>query len=217
MEPPIEFEIVSSGDDYTDFINSYLQVKVKINPLMELHWWQQILLDLSITFFSLFSQVDVSLNGTQISNSTNTYPYRAYLENLLTYGPSAKDTQLTVALFYKDQAGKMIKCNPLEAATADRNSGLVKRHAFISENKELDMMGRIHWDIFFQPRYMLNEVNTKIKLTRSKDVFSLCGTGNQAFKVLITSAAMHIRKVKVSSSVYLAHPYIGEWYGKVSY
>ena len=52
---------------------------------------------------------------------------------------------------------------------------------------------------------MLNEVNTKIKLTRSKDAFSLTATGDQAFKVLITSAAMHIRKVKVSPSVYLAH------------
>jgi len=65
--------------------------------------------------------VDVSLNLTQITNSTNTYPYRAYLENLLTYGPSAKDSQLTAALFYKDEAGKMDKCNPLEDEAADIN------------------------------------------------------------------------------------------------
>jgi hypothetical protein len=31
----------------------------------------------------------------------------AYLETLLNYGPSAKDSQLTAALYYKDTAGKM--------------------------------------------------------------------------------------------------------------
>jgi hypothetical protein len=60
-------------------------------------------------------------------------------------------------------------------------------------------------DIFFQSRYMLNEVNVKIKLTRSRDVFCLMSTGDHSFKVKITAAAMIIRKVKVSPSVYLAH------------
>jgi hypothetical protein len=202
---PIEFEIVSSGDDYIDFANSYLHVKVKIQRA------NGTALDAADTvgpvnnfLHSLFSQVDVSLNGTVVTNSTNTYGYRAYLENLLTFGPAAKESQLTAALFYKDEAGKMDRCNPL-AAVAERNSGLATRAAFFAESNEVDMIGRIHSDIFFQPRYMLNEVNTKIKLTRNKDVFSLCAIGDQAFKILITSASMHIRKVKVSSSVYLAH------------
>ena len=203
---PIEFEIVSSGDDYIDFANSYLHIKVKIQRA------DGTVLDAADTvgpvnnfLHSLFSQVDVSLNGTLITNSTNTYAYRAYLENLLTYGPAAKESQLTAALFYKDDAGKMDKDNPLAAAAADRNEGLTTRAIFTARSKELDLIGRIHSDIFFQQRYMLNEVNTKIKLTRSKDAFSLTATGDQAFKVLITSAAMHIRKVKVSPSVYLAH------------
>ena len=35
---------------------------------------------------SLFSQVDISLNGTLVTHSTNTYPYRAMFETLLSYG-----------------------------------------------------------------------------------------------------------------------------------
>ena len=42
---------------------------------------------------SLFSQVDVSLNGTFITASTNTYPYRAMMETLMSYGEDAKRTQ----------------------------------------------------------------------------------------------------------------------------
>jgi len=122
----------------------------------------------------------------------------------LTYGPSAKDSQLTAALFYEDEAGKMDKCNPLEDEAAYINGGLFKRNSFASLSKEIDLMGRIHSDIFFQPRYMLNEVNTNIKLTRSKDVFSLCGIGAQAFKILITMHQCIFVKL-VSSSVYLAY------------
>jgi len=33
------------------------------------------------------------------------------------------------------------------------------------------MMSRLHADIFFQDRYMINEVGVKIKLTRSRDDF----------------------------------------------
>jgi hypothetical protein len=69
---------------------------------------------------SLFSQVDVSLNGTLITNSTNTYAYRAYIETLLSYGLEAKSSQLTSALFYKDEAGKMDKSNPLAANAVDK-------------------------------------------------------------------------------------------------
>jgi hypothetical protein len=203
---PIEFDIASSGDDCIDFANSYLHLKVKItrangNNLAD----DDAVGPVNNFLHSLFSQVDVFLNGILVTSSSNTYPYRAYIENLLSYGPAAKRSQLTACLFYKDAAGKMDKANPLAENADERNSGLVRRAAFTAQSRELDLMGRIHADIFFQPRYMLNEVNVKIKLTRSRDVFCLMSTGDHAFKVKITAAAMIIRKVKVSPSVYLAH------------
>ena len=51
---------------------------------------------------------------------------------------------------------------------------------------------------------MLNEVHTKIKLTRSKDSLCLMAVGAQVFKVKISSAAFLARKVKIGPSVYLA-------------
>jgi hypothetical protein len=52
---------------------------------------------------------------------------------------------------------------------------------------------------------MLNEVNTGIKPTRRKDAFCLMTSGEQLYKVQLTSAALFVRKVKISPSVYLAH------------
>ena len=204
---PIEFDVSSSGEDYMDFANSYLYVRAKLKLQRangaNIEDGDEVG-PVNNFLHSLFSQIDVSLNGTLITSSTNTYPYRAYIENLLSYGPDAKELQLTAALFYKDKAGKMDAANP-HAADADVNTGLKKRAAFVSENKTVDMVGRIHSDIFFQQRYMLNEVNTKIRLTRSKDTFSLMCAGGNTYRVVIVSAALFVRKVKVSSSVYLAH------------
>lgn len=201
---PIEFDINSTGEDYIDFANSYLYVKVKI---LRADGTDAVADDtvgpVNNFLHSLFSQVDIALNGTQITSSTNTYAYRSYIEDLLSYGPAAKNSQLTSNLFYKDEAGHMDQSNPL--SVANRNSGLFQRAKFTVESHEVDMIGRIHSDIFFQSRYMLNEVNAKIKLSRSKDSFCLMSTGDQKFKVQITSANMLIRKVKISPSVYLAH------------
>ena len=161
---------------------------------------------LNLFLHSLFSQVDIQLNGTLTTLSANTYPYRAMLETLLSYGEDAKKTQLSSALYYKDAAGQM---DTLALAAGDGvvpNDGLVKRSRHTHRSRVVDMMGRLHADIFFHDRYMLNEVNVKIKLMRSKDVF--CVMSQADCKVMITKAAMFVRKVKLSpicQSVFLAH------------
>ena len=83
------------------------------------------------------------------------------------------------------------------------NEGLVKRSQPTNQSRVVDMMGRLHADIFFQDRYILNKVNVKIKLVRSKDVF--CVMSEADCKVMITKAAMFVRKVKLSPSVFMAH------------
>ena len=75
---------------------------------------------------SVFSQIDILLNGTLITHSTNTYPYRDMLETLLSYGEHSKKSQLTSALFYKDEASKM---DTTTIAANDRNEGLFQRRA----------------------------------------------------------------------------------------
>jgi len=123
------------------------------------------------------------------------------LETLLTYGQDAKSSQLTSALYYKDTSGNM---DSLDFANADAiNNGLATRRRLTRQSQVIDMMGRIHADIFFQERYMLNEVGVKIKLICSKDAF--CLMGDDDYKVKITHASLFVRKVKLMPSVFLAH------------
>jgi len=90
----IEFEISGSGEDYIDFGNSMLYVQAKITQANANNLGAAAnTAPVNLFLHSLFSQVQ--LNGTLITSSTNTYPYRAMLETLLSYGEDAKKTQLS--------------------------------------------------------------------------------------------------------------------------
>ena len=78
---PIEFVIPGTGSKYVDINNTQLYLKVKItkadgtncNATKE----AEKVATVNLMLHSMFSQVDVSLNGKLISDSTATYPYRA--------------------------------------------------------------------------------------------------------------------------------------------
>jgi len=201
---PIEFSIIGTGENYIDLANVLLYVRAKIVRNNDANLQADSTVGpVNLMLHSMFSQVDVSLNDTLISSSTNTYPYRAMLETLLSYGEDAKKSQLTSEMFYKDNAGRM---NEVVRAAADDhvpNEGLSQRRALVAVSREFDMMGRLHSDMFMQDRYLLNEVGVKIKLIRSRDNFCLMGAADG--KLVVTHASLFVRKVKLSPSVFLAH------------
>ena len=65
---------------------------------------------------SLFRQVDVYLNGKQVTPAMGTYAYRSYIETLLNYDVSAKQSQFSSALYYKDTPGQMEKVGALASS-----------------------------------------------------------------------------------------------------
>ncbi|XP_071504964.1 uncharacterized protein F54H12.2-like [Diadema antillarum] len=110
-----------------------------------------------------------------------------------------------MGLFYKDTPGCMEIVNPL-VNDHTANSGLAKRHAFIKTSKSVELLGSLHSDIFLQPKHILNGVDVKVKLIRSKEEFALMsGTENANYKIVIQNCALYVRKVKVSPSVMLGH------------
>ncbi|CAH0384087.1 unnamed protein product [Bemisia tabaci] len=196
-QTPIEFCLPGQGSDYIDLSHTLLSIKAKIvknngeaivaaddDEIGPVNNWMH----------SLFSQVDVYLNQKIVSSSSNAYPYRAYFENLLSYGPGAKNSHLTSVLWYKDTAGHM--------EVAD-NEGLAKRRSFSKRSKTVEMIGRIHSDIFSQDKMLLNNVDLKLRLVRTRDSFSLLG--KEGYKINIFEANLFARRVKVSPNVLISH------------
>ncbi|XP_061195225.1 uncharacterized protein F54H12.2-like [Saccostrea echinata] len=59
-------------------------------------------------FHSLFTEIDLSVNGKIVTPGTDTYPYKVYLEKLLSYKPRTLMTQMRAcSLWEKDTAGHM--------------------------------------------------------------------------------------------------------------
>ena len=87
---PIEFDVIGSGEDYIDVANVLLYVRAKITQNNNANLdADSISAPVNLLLHGMFSQVDVTLNGTLISSSTNTYPYRSMLETLLIDGEDA--------------------------------------------------------------------------------------------------------------------------------
>ena len=68
------------------------------------------------------------------------------IQTLLSYGNDTKKSQLMSALFYPDQRDRM---DAVDFAEDARNRGLYKRSRFTQTSRAVDMMGRIHADMFF--------------------------------------------------------------------
>ena len=177
---------------------------------------------------SLFRQVDVYLNGKQVTPAMGTYAYRSYIETLLNYDVSAKQSQFSSALYYKDTAGQMEKVGALPssktinyklagATNADvgnndsfklytpqtGNAGFAKRHQFIKNGNRFVLSGPIFSDIFMTDRLLLNMMDLKVVLNRSSDPFSLMDLNDPAIepKVQLSDVVLKVRKVKVDQSV----------------
>ena len=65
------------------------------------------------------------------------------------------------------------------------------------------MMGRLHVDLSFQNHYLLNGVEIRLRLIRSKGI--LCLHGNAAgCKVSLKEVVLFVHQVKPNSSIQLA-------------
>ena len=184
-----------------DLANTYLFVRAKVTKPDDLDLdTDNAVGPVNNWLHSLFSQVDVYLNDTLVTPSTNTYPYRAYIETALSYGADAKETQLTSQLWYKDTAGRMNSVALADDDTA--NVGFKNRRNYMTRIRVFEMMGRLHLDMFLQDRFLLNGVDVKIRLVRSKDAFALmAGGANHDYKVNILDASVFARKATLSTAV----------------
>ncbi|GFT48698.1 uncharacterized protein F54H12.2 [Trichonephila clavipes] len=99
-----------------------------------------------------------------------------------------------------DTAGRM---NIYDEDDKDPNEGFNKRVSLFKNSATVDMMGRLHVDLFNQDRLLLNLVDLKIKLIRSKTEFCLMGDGD--YKVVFDHISLFVRKVRVNPGVLIGH------------
>ena len=145
---PIEFLIPPHTEFYTDLSQAYLYIKFRILQQTgeDLETGAKVF-PINNFFHSMFSGIDLYINNKLITNNSDTYPYRAYLENLFSYGSDVKDNQLKAAEFWsEDEAGAF------EDIT---NASITDRGKRVAKSKSVELQGKLHLDLAMQENIYL--------------------------------------------------------------
>ncbi|XP_015746196.1 uncharacterized protein F54H12.2-like [Python bivittatus] len=199
---PLEFFITGHDEYYTDLNNTLLHVNCKIvnadgTDIAEDAWLALVNYPIAL----LFNQLDVTLGDYLITQSHHCCPYRAMIELILNFGSHTLGTQFTAGGFYKDDSN----CMEITLLTGVGNYGFRARAKHAAGSHKWDLVGTLHSDLFFQDKLLINGVDVKIKLTRSRNEFCLMRDSNQNYKVQLVSAFLFVKRVKVSAGVGLGH------------
>ncbi|XP_025157444.1 uncharacterized protein F54H12.2-like [Harpegnathos saltator] len=149
---------------------------------------------------SMLNQIDVYFNEKLVSPPNNAYAYRAYIEALLNYASPVKTSHLASCLWYNDTTRNM---DALLGATPC-NHGLDKRAAFVQGGRTLDLIGHLHCDVFNQDKFLINSVELRMRLVRSKDSFCLM-EGNTMSRINVLDATLLIKRARINLGILLAH------------
>ena len=81
-----------------------------------------------------------------ITLSNNNNPYRAYIENLLSFSTEAKNSQLSSILWPRNTSGQF-------HILGEANIGYINVTDWQLKAKKIDMYGRLNLDLSFQNCY----------------------------------------------------------------
>lgn len=199
---PIEFRISGQNSlDYLDLAGSQLYVKLKVKKG---NGSKMVSTDkvgpVNLFLQALFSTTEVTLQNKAIITS-NYNPYRAMFETLLNFGQDAKSSQLLSQLFIKDDSD-----HPEDTDPSGNNNGLFLRAKYISQSKYLDLQGPIFHDLFSMSRYLMNQVDVKLKLYRSSPAFCLSsGDVSPDYQIEIHDIYLLVKKIRVNPAVIYGH------------
>ncbi len=104
----LEFNVAAQSSAYIDLKKSQLRIKLRIinqddTPITEAEKVGLV----NLPLHSLFSQIDVALQQTPISQLGVNYPYKAYIDTILNTNETVQQNYLTSQTFYRDSAGFM--------------------------------------------------------------------------------------------------------------
>ena len=86
-----------------DLANNFLYVQASVTAADGVDLEKDVKIAPECNFLhTLWSQIDVYLNGSLVMQSNNNYLYQVHIENLLSFEQEAKTSQLSVLLWYSN-------------------------------------------------------------------------------------------------------------------
>jgi len=203
----LEFVMQGSGDQYVDLSRTKLYLKCRIMRSDGTNLPANVEVGPCNNFLAtLFSQCDIFLNDKMVTSSNNLYPFRAYFEQILNYSQATSQKQLTAQMFYLDSPS-------YHNSSSANNTGFASRKNLATRSRVMEMMGPLFADVMSQGNYLVNNVDVRVRLSRSTDTFCLMDFGTPAAgavaavagnaKVVIDTAILYFHKVSLNPSAQL--------------
>jgi hypothetical protein len=129
------------------------------------------------------AQIEISIGNDLITTFTNLDNYKSVFQIFTNYSGDTLNTLFQPAMYYTPGNMDFLFFVP---GTSDinvpmYNTGLHKRRELIRSSKEITLIGRLNADFFMQDRYLLDNTDLSIKITRSKSSF--CYIGDTDYKL----------------------------------
>ena len=124
----MEFCIAGESSNPINLANNFLYVRVSVTQTDVTDLGQDVEIAPECNFLHAFwSNCDLYLNDTLVTQSNNNYSYRSYTETLLSFGKDAKNSQLSSVLWYRNTTGAF-------NARGANNAGYTKQKPIAAEN-----------------------------------------------------------------------------------
>ena len=137
---------------------------------------------------SIFSSVHVTVANKLISDASTFYPFRAYLDTLLTNTVQTQRTQMTTAGWYPDDPTLF---------NNETNTAELHRRRLFGKGHFVQLSGRICSDLFDQDKPLITGVPINIRLVLAKPEFYLRvfdTDKTKHFKIFIKNPRLSIRR-----------------------
>lgn len=206
----LDFEVPGESNVYRDLSNSYLEVKCKVVKGVAPNTSAIVATDavspVNNLLHSMFSDCEVTVCGTRITDKESHYPYRAVIEQLLSSSPEVLATRAKTAGWDLDMdAGAMDRLLLSTVDSVTPNPQFLSRRATIAGSRTLTLVGRLHADLFHQDLDLPPNCRIGVKLTRATNEFALMAADGSAYKIEILSATLFVRSKEVTPEVIEAH------------
>lgn len=192
----IEFVSLGYGDTYRDLSSIYLKLRVQILGAADAAITDESVGVANNVLHSLIQKAAVYMNGKPISQTDSNYQYRAYIEVLLNYGNDASTTHL-------ETIGWKIDSGDLEPDKV--NNGLTARKKMFGKSAIIELIGKVHCDMFNQNKLLLNNVDLRIVFTMEKPEFYIIEKAEGKSHIKILDATLFMNHVTISPEILLAH------------
>ena len=219
---PVEFVIQGNADSYFDLDETYLFMEytilhsdgnsiTKVTDTTAPTYNNQLVAPINSFQSSFFRSCEVHLNSKLVSQTDNLYPYKAYIQNLTSFGRDAKKTFLSRCIYYEDEGSDIDEFNTnavvdteVDIEDAD-NPGLAKRFLISRNSTPFSSFGKIHSELFQQKKLIPGDNEIRLKLHRSDIAFCLHAKNDTRYKVKIDKAILCVKQHEIPAHIREAH------------